>query len=240
MEIEKLRYKRQFKKGVTILMITLKNISRAYGKGKGTIHALRNVNLKINAGEMVAIMGKSGSGKTTLLNTIGLLDKSFEGEYFINDINVKKLSEKQKAFYRNEFFGFVVQDFALIEKYTVFENIKIPFNYTKKRLKKKELIERIETITTKLGINDKLKEPAYNLSGGQRQRVAIARAIINNPKIILADEPTGALDSDNAKEIMNLLKRLNNEGKTIIVVTHDEEVSKYCDYVINIKDGEII
>ena len=221
-------------------MITLKNISKYYGEGKGITNAIEEVNLKINAGDMVALMGKSGSGKTTLLNIIGLLDKSFKGEYFINDIEINKLSEKQRALYRNEMFGFVIQDFALIEKYTVFENIKIPFSYTQKRIKKKEVKQKIEAITTKIGIKDKLNEPAYNLSGGQRQRVAIAREIINNPNIILADEPTGALDSENANEIMNLLKKLNNEGKTVLVVTHDAEVSKFCDYVIYIKDGKIM
>lgn len=219
--------------------IKLESIGRVYGEGKAAVKALDNVDLEIEKGEMIAIMGTSGSGKSTLLNILGLLDSSTVGEYFIDGSNINHLSEKQKALYRNEIFGFVVQDFALIEKYKVIDNIKIPFSYTKKRLSKKEINERIHNVTKKIGISEKLQEPAYNLSGGQRQRVAIARAIVNNPQIILADEPTGALDSETTKDIMNLFKQLNRDGKTIVIITHDEEVARYCDYTIKLKDGEL-
>lgn len=219
--------------------IKLENIGKVYGEGKAAVKALNNIDLEIEKGEMIAIMGTSGSGKSTLLNILGLLDSSTSGEYLINGTNINNLSEKHKAVYRNEIFGFVVQDFALIEKYKAIDNIKIPFSYTRNKMSKKEITERIHNVTMKIGINEKLQEPAYNLSGGQRQRVAIARAIVTNPQIILADEPTGALDSENTKDIMNLFKELNKEGKTIVVITHDEEVARYCDYTIELKDGEI-
>jgi len=219
--------------------IKLKNISKVYGEGKTAVKALNNIDLEIKKGEMIAIMGTSGSGKSTLLNILGLLDISTTGEYFINGININSLPEKEKAFYRNEIFGFVVQDFALIEKYKAIDNIKIPFSYTRRKIDKKEITKRIHMVTKKMGIIEKLQEPAYNLSGGQRQRVAIARAIVNDPQIILADEPTGALDSENTKDIMNLFKKLNEEGKTIVIITHDEEVARYCDYTIKLKDGEL-
>lgn len=221
-------------------IIQLKNIKKTYGKGNGTVNALKNVNLNIRKGEMLAIMGSSGSGKSTLLNIIGLLDDATKGGYELFGNSVKKMSSKDKALYRNMKLGFIVQDFALIEKYTVEQNVEIPFTYLKKRISKKEKRKIVTESLESLGIEEKRFELAYNLSGGQRQRVAIARAIVNKPEIILADEPTGALDSETTKEIMNILKELNNNGKTVIIITHDKDVAEKCDRIVNIKDGIIL
>ncbi len=221
-------------------IIELNNIKKIYGNGNSAVNALRNVNISINKGEMLAIMGPSGSGKSTLLNIIGLLDDVTDGDYKLLGNSVNGISLKSKAFLRNMRLGFVVQDFALVEKYTVEQNIEIPFTYLKKRISKKEKSERIEKVLKKLGIDSKRYELVCNLSGGQRQRVSIARAIINEPEIILADEPTGSLDSKTAKEIMNVLKELNSRGKTVVIITHDKNVAESCNRIINIKDGIIV
>ncbi len=223
----------------TAPVIRLKGVKKIYGKGEGAVNALNNVDFDIYKGEMVAIMGPSGSGKSTLLNILGLLDDSTEGLYNLNGVNINEISMSGKALLRNSTFGFVVQDFALIEKYTVAQNIEIPLVYVKKKLSKKDKNERINKVLSKLHIEEKNHELVCNLSGGQRQRVAIARAIINNPEIILADEPTGALDSVTTNEIMNLLKELNNEGKTVIIITHDKDVADKCNKIVNIKDGRL-
>ena len=220
-------------------IIQLKDVKKIYGKGNSAINALRNVNININKGEMLAIMGPSGSGKSTLLNIIGLLDDATEGSYSLNSNSIDMISSKDKAFLRNKKFGFVVQDFALIEEYTVEQNVEIPFAYLKEKFSKREKNERIKNVLKKLGIEEKRYELVRNLSGGQRQRVAIARAIVNNPEIILADEPTGALDSTTANEIINVLKELNNNGKTVIVITHDKDIAANCNKIISIKDGII-
>lgn len=182
-------------------------------------------------------MGPSGSGKSSLLNIIGLLDTATDGNYELDGVSIDSLSSKDKAALRNSKFGFIVQDFALVEKYTVKQNIEIPFSYSKHKTSKAEKNKLVLNVLTRLGIADKINELAYNLSGGQRQRVAIARALINNPEIILADEPTGALDSKNAKEIINILKELNKQGKTILVITHDKNIAASCNNIIGIKDG---
>jgi len=218
-------------------IIQLKGIKKVYGKGDSAVNALNSVNIDIGKGEMLAIMGPSGSGKSTLLNIIGLLDDATAGIYVLNNTTVNKMSLSDKALLRNSTFGFVVQDFALIEKYTVEQNVEIPFAYLKEKTSKREKNERLRNVLVKLGIEDKRYELACDLSGGQRQRVAIARAIINNPEIILADEPTGALDSVTANEIINVLKELNKSGKTVIVITHDKDIATNCNKVINIKDG---
>jgi putative ABC transport system ATP-binding protein len=218
-------------------IIQLKGIKKVYGKGDSAVNALNSVNIDIGKGEMLAIMGPSGSGKSTLLNIIGLLDDATAGIYVLNNTTVNKMSLSDKALLRNSTFGFVVQDFALIEKYTVEQNVEIPFAYLKEKISKREKNERLRNVLVKLGIEDKRYELACDLSGGQRQRVAIARAIINNPEIILADEPTGALDSVTANEIINVLKELNKSGKTVIVITHDKDIATNCNKVINIKDG---
>lgn len=215
-------------------ILELKNICKSYGNS----NIIKNLNLKISKGEMVAIMGPSGSGKSTLLNIIGCLDAPTNGSYIINGENIDKLSNKKLSNIRNKTFGFVVQYFALIDEYTIFDNVKIPLTYsTKKVINKKE---KIISLLDKLGIGDKKKSYPNQLSGGQNQRAAIARALVNDPEIILADEPTGALDKKTGYEVMGLFETLNKEGKTIIIVTHDEKVAKCCNRIILIEDGQIV
>lgn len=217
-------------------LIEMNNIKKKYGKDGGELYALRGINLSVERGEMVAIMGPSGSGKSTLLNIIGLLDVESDGEYKFQNESVNKLSEKQLSSYRNKYIGFVVQNFALIDDYTVFENIEVPLIYSKVNKKKRK--ESIINTLKKLGIEDKKDKLPKQLSGGQNQRVAIARALVNDPEIILADEPTGALDKENGEEVMNILSKLNKEGKTIIIITHDKDIAKKCKRIIYIEDGK--
>lgn len=218
-------------------LIELKNICRFYGKDDAQTKALNNVNLSINSGEMIAIMGASGSGKSTLLNIIGCLDKKTDGEYYFDEKRIDEYTKNDLAALRNSAFGFVVQYFALIDSYSVYENVEIPLIYNKTRVSDKK--ERIKSTLSKLGIEHKIHKHPSELSGGQCQRVAIARAIVNNPRVILADEPTGALDTKTGEEVMDILKTLNNEGKTIIIVTHDINVANHCHRIISLKDGEI-
>ena len=217
--------------------LELTNIHKTYGQGVNAVHALNGVNLTIEKGDMVAVMGASGSGKSTLLNIVGLLDDATSGDYAINGAKASALNHKKKAGIRNSFFGFVVQDFALIEKLTVSQNIAIPFAYREQKLPAEQRHKVVSAMLQKLGIGDKGGARAQDLSGGQRQRVAIARALINNPDVILADEPTGALDTKTSQEIMKLFKKLNAEGKTIIMITHNESVADYCDRKVIISDG---
>lgn len=217
--------------------IDIRNIKKVYGKGDGQVTALNNINLKVEKGEMLAIMGSSGSGKSTLLNILGFLDKQTEGQYYFNGQLVEKFNDKKLSKLRNKHIGFIVQNFALIQDYTVFENIKVPLDYTKLSLKEKN--KKIDEVLKYVGILDKKEKLPSELSGGQKQRVAIARALVNDPDVILADEPTGALDSSNMEKIMELLKKFNDEGKTIIIITHDSKVAKKCNKVLYIEDGEI-
>lgn len=219
-------------------LLKLIDVCKSYGSGENKLNVLNNINFSIKEGEMIAIMGISGSGKSTLLNILGCLDTFDSGKYFINGQDVYKLNNKNLALIRNKFFGFVVQYFALIDDYTVFNNIKVPLLYSK--TKKSDIKNNILNIMTKLNIIDKKNKYPNELSGGQNQRVAIARALVNNPKIILADEPTGALDSKTRNDVMDLFKELNNDGKTIIIVTHDDQIAKSCKRIITISDGKII
>ncbi|SFS03615.1 ABC transporter ATP-binding protein [Anaeromicropila populeti] len=220
-------------------LIEMEGIEKYYGKKENPIHAIRGSNLKICKGSMIAIQGVSGSGKSTLLNILGLLDRKSAGKYKLFGIDVEQLNEKKKAEMRNSKIGFVLQEFALIEKLTVMENIRIPFSYSKKHMKWRLQNKIARDILVKLGIEDKEKELAANLSGGQRQRVAIARAIVNDPELILADEPTGALDTITSMEIMSIFKALNQSGKTIIIVTHDNEVAQFCSKIYKMVDGKL-
>ena len=218
-------------------LIEIKSLNKTFGKGNSKTIALKDVNLKINKGELVAIVGTSGSGKSTLLNIIGALDSPSSGEYLLNSKNISNLTQKELAKIRNMTFGFIVQYFALIKDDTVSENIEIPLEYSK--VKSNEREKRISEVLKKLGILDKVKKKPKELSGGQQQRVAIARALINNPDIILADEPTGALDSKTSQQVIDILKELNKEGKTVIIVTHDNKIAMQCHRVLTIEDGSI-
>ncbi|MBC8060655.1 MAG: ABC transporter ATP-binding protein [Clostridiaceae bacterium] len=217
--------------------ILLKNIVKRYGKAEAQFSALNGISLKIEDGEMVAIMGQSGSGKSTLLNILGFIDQISEGEYYFNGENVSDLNPYELAEYRNTKIGFVFQYFALLNDYTVFENIELPL--LKRKLSKKERKIIIEEFLNKFAIMDQRNKRPQAISGGQQQRTAIIRALVTNPSYILADEPTGALDKKTGESIMNLLKDINKTGKTIIVVTHDRNIASFCDRVINIEDGLI-
>lgn len=218
-------------------MIELKNITKIYNPKKhNRFRALNGITFSVNDGEFCAIIGKSGSGKSTLLHIIGMLDTFSGGEYFLNGKNVSKFNERAAAKIRARSIGFVKQDFALIDEYSALDNVMIPLYSIKASDKKKKALLAIE----KLGIINLANKEVSQLSGGEKQRVAIARAIVNDPKIILADEPTGSLDSKTAADIMSVFKRLNDDGKTVIIVTHDLGIAKQCDRIIEISDGEIV
>lgn len=217
-------------------IIKLENIQKYYKVGKEKFHVLKSLNLEIKSGEFVMIMGKSGSGKTTLLNVLGFLDKFDDGNYIFNGENVTNLNENQRSTFRNKNIGFVFQQFNLIETLDVYQNVELPLIYDAS-LKKSEREEIVKEKLEAVGLLDKIKQPPLQLSGGQQQRIAIARSLVNNPQLIFADEPTGALDSETSEEIMNLLKDLNNQGKTIIMVTHDADLVKYATKVVRLKDG---
>lgn len=218
-------------------LIEFNNIKKIYGKSDAEVIALNDVTLSINAGEMVAFMGASGSGKSTLLNIIGCLDEQSSGEYYYNGEKMSNYKDGEISSIRNSTFGFVVQNFALIDNYTVYENVEIPLVYNKKKTNnKKKLIK--ETLDM-LGIANKINKYPKELSGGQCQRVAIARAIVNDQQIILADEPTGALDKKTGQDVLNIFKNLNKKGKTIIIITHDSEIAAQCNRVIKLSDGKI-
>ncbi len=220
-------------------MITIKSLTKTYNyKKSNAFTALTDVSLTVEDGEMLAIVGKSGAGKSTLLHIIGCIDTFEKGEYTIDDISVHKLSDKKLAKIRGEKVGIVMQDFALVEEYTVLENVKIPLYFAKKR--KGSLNTLALSALEKVGIRELAKKPVNKLSGGQKQRVAIARAIVNDPSFILADEPTGALDTKTSTEIMELFKSLNDGGKTVIIITHDPTVAEACKRQIEISDGKII
>jgi len=219
-------------------IITLKGICKTYGKGDGLVTALRPIDLDIKKGEMLAIMGKSGSGKSTLLNLLAGLDTPDSGEFIYNGSPINTKNQNKMAKFRRNDVGFVVQHFALIDEYSVQQNIGLPLRYGK--LKGTSTKKRIKEISERLEIAEKLRKYPSQLSGGQAQRVAIARAIAHKPSIILADEPTGALDEETGKSIMNLFREINKEGTTVIVVTHDANVASFCQRTIRLHDGIII
>lgn len=219
-------------------MIRLKGISKIYNiKKSNEFYALKKADLEIQDGELLGVIGKSGAGKSTLMHIIGCIDNFEEGTYELNGKDISGISAKKKAEIRNKEIGIVMQDFALVDEYTVEENVMIPLYFTKGIKNRKEKVSRA---LEKVGIEDLKKKPVNKLSGGQKQRVAIARAIVNEPDILLADEPTGALDTKTGQEIMEVFKEINNNGKTVIIITHDEEIAKQCKRIIEIKDGEIV
>ena len=220
-------------------MITIKDLTKIYNyKKTNEFEALHSISLEINDGELVAITGRSGAGKSTLLHILACIDDYQSGEYRLGGTLVKGLSDRQYASLRNEKIGMVMQDHALINDMTALENVMIPLDFAKVKAtaKKEKALEALKSV----GIEELAKKPCNKLSGGQKQRVAIARAIVNEPAMILADEPTGALDSKTAAEITELFKKLNSQGRTIVIVTHDTAVSEQCSRVIELNDGEII
>ncbi|MGL5577158.1 MAG: ABC transporter ATP-binding protein [Sarcina sp.] len=218
-------------------IIKIQDIEKTFGTKTSTEHVLKKLSLSINSGEMIAIMGPSGSGKSTLMNIIGLMDTPSSGKYILCGEDTLNKKDKELSKIRNEKIGFVFQHFNLISNYSLVENIIIPMSYSKN---KKDMKKRAIDELTKVGLSEHINKKVADLSGGQKQRVAIARALANNPQIILADEPTGALDEKTGLEILSLLKKLNNEGKTVVIVTHDLNIAKKCDKIIKIKDGQII
>lgn len=221
-------------------MIEIKNLVKVYNKGKtNEFCALKGIDLSIEEGEMVAIIGKSGAGKSTLLHILAAIDSYDKGSYLVDGVSVGDLKEKDRARFRNQKIGIVMQDYALIDEYTIEENVQIPLIFGK--VKGNDVRrEKIMTALENVGLAELAKKPVRQLSGGQKQRVAIARALVNNPAFLLADEPTGALDSKTSGEIMDVFEKLNQGGKTVIIVTHDMEVAARCGRVIEISDGEIV
>ncbi len=220
-------------------MIELRNVGKTYNKGRANeFTALKGINLKISDGEMIAVIGKSGAGKSTLMHILACIDSYEEGEYYIDEALVKNLSERQAAEIRNRKIGLVMQDFALVEDFSCIENVMLPLDFALK--KRKNRGEIALNALRSVGMDSMAKKLANKLSGGQKQRVAIARAIVNDPAIIPADEPTGALDTKTSAEIMSVFRTLNNMGKTVIIVTHDNSVAEQCSRIIEISDGKIV
>lgn len=219
-------------------MINLKQVIKIYNKGKNNeFEALKGVDLQIEDGEMVAIIGKSGAGKSTLLHILAGIDSFEGGNYSVGDIDVGQLSEKKLSEFRNKNVGMVMQDFALIEDYTVAENLMVPLIFGK--VAKSKQMKMIDAVLAEINIAELKNKLVNQLSGGQKQRVAIARAIINEPQYILADEPTGALDSKTSDEIMTVFEELNRNGRTVVIVTHDNGVASRCQRIIEIADGKV-
>lgn len=218
-------------------IIKFENLSKIYGQNENKLYALKNVNISIKQGEMVAIMGPSGSGKSTLLNIMGFIDEPTEGKYFFRNLELSELRKRKLNRVRNKEVGFIFQYFALLKEYSALDNVILPLSYRKmsKNICKKVALEYMDKIGIK-NLSDKLPS---ELSGGQQQRVAITRALVSDPEIILADEPTGALDQKTGEDIMKVLSEVNAAGKTIVIVTHDITIASYCNRIINIKDGEI-
>ena len=219
-------------------MIRIKNLHKSYPMGNRSLHVLKGLNFTVEEGELVAIMGSSGSGKSTLLNILGMLDNYDDGSYTLGDVLIKKMDETKAAKYRNKFLGFVFQSFNLINYKNALENVVLPLYY--QGVSRKEREEKALKYLDNVGLKDWANHLPAELSGGQKQRVAIARAMVGDPKVLLADEPTGALDSNTSKEVMDLIQKINKAGKTILVVTHEEDIAKMCSRIVRLKDGVIV
>jgi len=206
--------------------------------GSNSLHVLKGINFDVKEGELVSIMGSSGSGKSTLLNIMGMLDEADSGSYILDGVEIKNLNEKIAAQYRNKFLGFIFQSFNLINYKSALDNVAMPLYY--QGLKRKERKEKAEHYLEKVGLADWSHHLPSELSGGQKQRVAIARALASDPKVLLADEPTGALDSVTSREVMELIQGINDEGKTILIVTHEDDIAHMTKRIVNLKDGVII
>ncbi len=219
-------------------MLKISNLHKSYAIGDSSLHVLKGIDLNIEDGEMVAIMGSSGSGKSTLLNIIGMLDEADSGEYILDGLPIKNLTEKKAAVYRNKFLGFIFQSFNLINYKNALENVALPLYY--QGMKRKERQKMAMFHLEKVGLTNWAHHLPKELSGGQNQRVAIARALAANPKLLLADEPTGALDTTTSYEIMEFIQQLNDEGKTILIVTHEEDIANMCKRIVRLRDGIIM
>ena len=219
-------------------MININNISKLYNLGSNSFLALDKINLNINTGDFISIMGSSGSGKSTLMNIIGCLDVPSSGDYELNKDNISKLSSNELAIIRNKKIGFVFQSFNLLPRLNALENVMLPLLYSGKSSDERK--DLAFSALNSVGLKERTTHRPNQLSGGQQQRVAIARAIVGNPKLILADEPTGALDSKTSLEIMDIMKTLNKKGITIVLVTHENDIAKYGNRIIHMKDGKII
>lgn len=220
------------------MLLELKNIYKTYIQGNMEVPVLKDINLSVEQGEYVAIMGPSGSGKSTLMNIIGCIDKPTSGSYILDGEEIEKCKDKELSLVRNKHIGFVFQNFNLLPRQSALDNVGLPLQYAKvsKRQRKERSLEVLEMV----GLEDRVSFKPTQLSGGQKQRVAIARAMVNNPKILLADEPTGALDSKSGIQVMDLFDQLHKNGATIIMITHSDEIAAYADRVIKIIDGELL
>nr|WP_321234357.1 ABC transporter ATP-binding protein [uncultured Psychroserpens sp.] len=219
-------------------MIQIKDLHKSYHMGSNSLHVLKGINFDVKEGELVSIMGSSGSGKSTLLNILGMLDEADQGQYILDNVPIKNLNEKIAAKYRNEFLGFIFQSFNLINYKSALDNVSMPLYY--KGVKRKERAEKAMHYLEKVGLADWSHHLPSELSGGQKQRVAIARALASDPKVLMADEPTGALDTKTSYEVMELIQGINEEGKTILVVTHEHDIAQMTKRIVNLKDGIII
>jgi putative ABC transport system ATP-binding protein len=219
-------------------MIKIENLHKSYKMGSNSLHVLKGINFSVEEGELVAIMGSSGSGKSTLLNILGMLDGLDEGSYILDGVPIKDLNETKAANYRNKFLGFIFQSFNLINYKNAMENVALPLYYQK--VGRKERQDKALKYLEQVGLKDWATHLPSELSGGQKQRVAIARAMAAEPKVLLADEPTGALDSTTSYEVMDLIQKINDEGNTILVVTHEPDIADMCKRIVHLKDGVIV
>ena len=217
-------------------MIKVQHLTKVYRMGTTTVHALRGVDLEIGAGELVAIMGPSGSGKSTFMNMVGCLDKPNAGEYWLDNVNVSRMNDNQLAEIRNQKIGFVFQQFNLLPRTSALRQVELPMLYSGMPNRRERAMQALAAV----GLAERHHHTPSELSGGQQQRVAIARSLVNDPVVILADEPTGALDSRTGEEIMGIFQRLNREGKTVILVTHEWDIAMHCKRIIRFKDGRVL